>query len=65
MNLVIVESPNKCSKIGSFLGSDFKVVASVGHVRDLPRKGLGIDIANDFAMEYSFIPDAKVNDRNF
>ena len=65
MNLVIVESPNKCSKIGSYLGSDFKVVASVGHVRDLPRKGLGIDIANDFAMEYSFIPDAKVNDRTF
>ena len=65
MNLVIVESPNKCSKIGSFLGSDFKVVASVGHVRDLPRKGLGIDIANDFEMEYSFIPDAKVNDRTF
>lgn len=65
MNLVIVESPNKCAKIGSFLGSDYKVVASVGHVRDLPRKALGIDIANDFQMEYSFIPDTKIGDRTF
>ena len=44
-NLVIVESPAKCKKIESFLGPDFRVVASMGHFRDLPQKGLGIDMA--------------------
>lgn len=43
-NLVIVESPAKCKKIESYLGSDFRVIASMGHFRDLPQKGLGIDM---------------------
>lgn len=43
-NLVIVESPAKCKKIESYLGPDFRVVASMGHFRDLPQKGLGIDM---------------------
>ena len=47
-NLVIVESPSKAKTIGKFLGSRYKVIASVGHVRDLPKSKLGIDIENDF-----------------
>ena len=51
-NLVIVESPSKAKTIGKFLGSSYKVVASVGHVRDLPKSKLGIDIENDFEPQY-------------
>ncbi len=51
-NLVIVESPVKASTIKSYLGSGYKVVASVGHVRDLPKSTLGIDIENDFEAHY-------------
>ena len=51
-NLVIVESPSKAKTIGKFLGSRYKVVASVGHVRDLPKSKLGVNIENDFEPEY-------------
>ena len=51
-NLVIVESPSKAKTIGKFLGSNYKVVASVGHVRDLPKSKIGIDIENDFEPQY-------------
>ena len=51
-NLVIVESPSKAKTIGKFLGSNYKVIASVGHVRDLPKSTLGIDIENDFEPRY-------------
>ena len=51
-NLVIVESPSKAKTIGKFLGSRYKVIASVGHVRDLPKSKLGIDIDNDFDPQY-------------
>ncbi len=51
-NLVIVESPSKASTIKSYLGSNYKVVASKGHVRDLPKSTLGVDIENDFAAHY-------------
>ena len=51
-NLVIVESPSKAGTIKSYLGSGYKVVASVGHVRDLPKSTLGIDIENGFAAKY-------------
>ena len=50
--LVIVESPSKAKTIGKYLGSSYKVVASVGHVRDLPKSKLGISIENDFEPEY-------------
>lgn len=50
--LVIVESPSKAKTIGKYLGSTYKVMASVGHVRDLPKSKLGIDIENDFEPEY-------------
>lgn len=50
--LVIVESPSKAKTIGKFLGNNYKVVASVGHVRDLPKSKLGIDIENNFEPQY-------------
>ena len=51
-NLVIVESPAKAKTLGQFLGSDYTVKASLGHVRDLPEKEIGIDVENDFAPTY-------------
>jgi len=51
-NLVIVESPTKANTIKSYLGSGYKVVASLGHVRDLPKSKLGIDIENNFEPHY-------------
>ncbi len=50
--LVIVESPAKAETLKKFLGSNYKVVASVGHVRDLPKSELGVDIDNDFEPKY-------------
>ena len=51
-NLVIVESPSKAKTIGKFLGNKYKVVASVGHIRDLPKSKLGINVENNFEPEY-------------
>lgn len=51
-NLVIVESPSKAATIKGYLGSGYKVVASQGHVRDLPKSTLGIDIENNFEAHY-------------
>ncbi len=51
-NLVIVESPAKAKTIEKFLGRNFKVVASVGHIRDLPKSKMGVDIENDFEPRY-------------
>ncbi|MCR5690389.1 MAG: type I DNA topoisomerase [Clostridiales bacterium] len=53
--LVIVESPAKAKTIGKFLGSGYKVEASMGHVRDLPKRSLAIDVANDFSPTYETI----------
>ncbi len=50
--LVIVESPSKISTIKGYLGSNYKVVASVGHIRDLPKSSLGVDIEDHFAPHY-------------
>ena len=50
--LVIVESPSKAKTIGKYLGSTYKVVASVGHVRDLPKSKLGVNIEDDFEPQY-------------
>ncbi len=51
-NLVIVESPSKAATIKGYLGSNYKVLASKGHVRDLPKSSLGVDIKDDFAPKY-------------
>lgn len=51
-SLVIVESPAKAKTIKKYLGKDFEIRASVGHVRDLPAKGLGVDVLNDFKPNY-------------
>ena len=51
-NLVIVESPAKAKTIGKFLGRNYKVIASVGHIRDLPKSTLGIDIENNYEPRY-------------
>ena len=51
-NLVIVESPSKASTIKGYLGSNYKVIASKGHVRDLPKSSLGVDIENNFDAHY-------------
>ena len=59
--LVIVESPAKAKTINKYLGRDFKVIASMGHVRDLPKSKLGVDVDAGFEPEYVVIPDrAKV-----
>ena len=58
-NLVIVESPAKWKTIEKFLGSDFKVVASMWHIRDLPEKSLWIEIEEGFRPEYWVNPDKK------
>lgn len=58
-NLVIVESPAKGKTIEKFLWSDFKVVASMWHIRDLPEKTLGIDIENGFIPEYGVTEEKK------
>jgi len=57
--LVVVESPGKISKISHFLGTDYIIKASFGHLMDLPQKGLGIDVKNNFEPEYSVIPKKK------
>ena len=46
--LVVVESPAKAKTINKYLGRDFKVIASMGHIRDLPKSRLGVDVDNDF-----------------
>jgi len=59
MNLVIVESPTKSKTIGKFLGPEFKVLSSYGHVRDLPKSELGIDLEHDFKPKYVIPPKAR------
>lgn len=58
-NLLVVESPAKAKTIAKYLGKDFKVLASVGHVRDLPQKKLGVDVEDDFSLEYVVNEDKK------
>src|SRR5437867_9730162 len=55
-SLVVVESPAKAKTINKYLGRDYKVVASMGHVRDLPKNKLGVDVDQDFEPEYVIIP---------
>lgn len=58
-NLVIVESPAKAKTIEKFLGKDYQVKSSFGHIRDLPKKGLNIDIAKDFEPHYEVSADKR------
>ncbi|MBI2003711.1 MAG: type I DNA topoisomerase [Parcubacteria group bacterium] len=59
MNLVIVESPTKARTISKFLGRDYAVQSSFGHVRDLPKTDLGVDVENDFQPKYVIPPKAR------
>lgn len=58
-NLVIVESPAKAKTIEKFLGKEYEVMSSMGHIRDLSDKGLGIDFDNNYAPQYEVSPDKK------
>ncbi|RTK95745.1 MAG: type I DNA topoisomerase [Neisseriaceae bacterium] len=58
-NLLIVESPAKAKTIGKYLGSNFKILASFGHVRDLPKKNGSVDVNNSFALKYQLIARNK------
>ena len=58
-NLVIVESPAKAKTIEKFLGTDYKVESSFGHIADLPTKELGVDVEGDFTPKYTVNKDKK------
>jgi DNA topoisomerase-1 len=58
-SLVIVESPAKAKTVNHYLGDDYIVKASMGHVRDLPKKQLGVDVQADFQPTYQIIPEKK------
>ncbi len=57
--LVIVESPAKAKTINRYLGSDYEVKATLGHIRDLPKSKLGVDVDKDFEPEYGVLPSRK------
>src|SRR3989344_3559111 len=59
--LIVVESPTKAKTISKFLGSGYKVMSSYGHVRDLPKSKLGVDVENDFEPQYLIPAKAKPN----
>ncbi len=61
MQLVIVESPVKANTIQRFLGSGYQALSSYGHIRDLPEDKFGIDVKNNFKLNYVIIPKAKKN----
>jgi len=58
-HLVIVESPAKAKTIEKYLGKDFKVVASMGHIRDLPKSRIGVDVEHDFDPDYIIMRDKR------
>ena len=58
-NLIIVESPAKAKTIEKYLGNGYEVIASMGHLRDLPKKTMGIDIENNFEPKYQIMPERK------
>lgn len=60
-NLVIVESPSKAGTIRKYLGREYKVLSTVGHIRDLPKSRLGVDVKNEFKPLYVTIPGKKKN----
>ncbi|MEK7154259.1 MAG: toprim domain-containing protein, partial [Patescibacteria group bacterium] len=58
-SLILVESPTKSRTIQKFVGPDYKVLASFGHVRDLPKSSLGVDVKHNFKPKYVVPPKAK------
>ena len=52
-NLVIVESPAKARTIGRYLGPEYKIAASVGHIRDLPSSTMGVDVTDNYRPQYT------------
>ncbi|MCX6990524.1 MAG: type I DNA topoisomerase [Chlamydiae bacterium] len=58
-SLIIVESPTKIKTLKKFLGPEYIFESSLGHIRDLPQKGFGIDVENNFEPEYAILPDKK------
>lgn len=58
-NLLIVESPTKARTIGKYLGKEYEVIATVGHLRDLPKSKMGVDMKNNFAVDYVIDPQKK------
>ena len=63
-NLVIVESPAKAKTIQKYLGKDYDVVASMGHIRDLPKSRLGVDVEHNFEPHYIAIKGKEEIIRN-
>ena len=61
MQLVIVESPTKSKTLKSFLGKEYQVAATMGHIRDLPRGELGVDVENNFKPKYVIPLKARKN----
>ena len=59
-NLVIVESPTKARTIGRYLGDDYIIKFSMGHIIDLPKSTLSVDVEHNFKPEYAVIPDKKM-----
>lgn len=58
-SILIVESPSKAKTISNYLGGEYLVMASIGHIKDLPKKKLGVDVDNDFAITEIVLPDKK------
>ena len=63
--LLIVESPAKSKTIEKLLGSNYIVLASFGHIRNLDKDNLGIDVENDFRPTYKILPDKKKTNKSF
>ncbi len=63
MKLVIVESPTKSKTLSKFLGKNYRVESSMGHIRDLPKTKLGVDVENNFKPKYVVLPKARKNIR--
>jgi len=59
MQLVIVESPTKAKTLQNFLGANYKILSSYGHIRDLPKSSFGVDIEHNFAPKYILTPKGK------
>ena len=63
--LLIVESPSKAKTISKYLGGEYEVMACVGHIKDLPKKELGVDVDNDFSIIEDILPDKKAFMKEF